>query len=196
VAARPNRVRDAEVLDVAAGVFARRGYAAATVQDVADELGILKGSIYYYIKSKEDLLFRLITEVHEEVDALLAELDTVEGLDPLQRIAAYVRAQAEYNLRNGVRMSVYYNDMDQLSDERRKEVLRRRKAHENHMLDLVLDAQRAKLIDPGRDPRMLTFHIFAVTIWPYRWYTPRGRIRLDDVVESCVEFVVGGLTRA
>ena len=47
---RPNR--EADVIDAAIEVFYQRGYAAATIQDVADKVGVLKGSLYYYIDSK------------------------------------------------------------------------------------------------------------------------------------------------
>ena len=85
--------RDDEVLDAAARVFARRGYADASVQDVADELGILKGSLYHYIKMKEDLLFWLLEAVHADVEVILEEVSQAEGLSPLERIELYVRAR-------------------------------------------------------------------------------------------------------
>ena len=193
-AAKP-RPRDAEVLKVAATVFARSGYAAATVQDVADELGMLKGSIYYYIKTKEDLLHRLLLEVHADVDELLSEVSAIDGLNPLEGIAHYVRRQATFNLQNLVRISVYYNDIDQLSDERRREILKLRKKHDDYVMGLVLEGQRQGLIDPTQDARLLTYHAFAVLIWPYRWFKPRGRVKVEDAVETCVAFVVGGLAK-
>jgi AcrR family transcriptional regulator len=190
----PARPRDAEVLKAAALVFSRRGYAAATVQDVADELGILKGSIYYYIKTKEDLLFRLLNNVHDEVDAILEQVVAIEGLDPLDRLCEYVRRQMTYNLRNLVQIAVYYNDLDHLSDARRAEILRRRKLHEDLVTNLIREAQKQGLIDEARDARLLAFNVFATLISPYRWFKSRGRLKLDDVVEGCVAFVRGGLT--
>ena len=181
------------MLETAAQVFARRGYAAATVQDVADELGILKGSIYYYIKTKEDLLFRLLSAVHDDVDALLEEVAASDSSGPLDRLAEYIRAQTTYNLRNLVRISVYYNDVDQLSDERRKEILKRRKVHEDFVMGRVLEGQRQGLIDDTRDARLLTYSVFATIIWPYRWFKPRSRMKIEDVVENCVTFALGGL---
>jgi AcrR family transcriptional regulator len=174
-------------------VFARRGYAAATVQDVADELGMLKGSIYYYIKSKEDLLFRLLSAVHDDVDRLLREVVEIPDLDPLERLCEYVRRQVAHNLRDLIRISVYYDDIDQLSDERRKEILRRRKTHDDFIVKLVREGQRQGLIDDSRETRLLAYNVFAIMIWPYRWYRPRGRSRPDDVVEGCVAFIRGGL---
>jgi iron-sulfur cluster repair protein YtfE (RIC family) len=46
-----------EIIAAAAKVFRTKGYHAATVQDIADEVGILKGSLYHHVKSKEDLLY-------------------------------------------------------------------------------------------------------------------------------------------
>jgi 3-oxoacyl-[acyl-carrier protein] reductase len=117
------RKRDAEVIAAATKVFYERGYSAATVQDVADELGILKGSVYHYIKTKEDLLFRLLEEVHEDVAEILEQVVAEEGPDPLQRLGRYVAKQVEYNLENLARISVYYHDFDRLGDEGRKQVL-------------------------------------------------------------------------
>ncbi len=192
----PPRLRDAEVLETAAQVFARHGYAAATIQDVADELGMLKGSIYYYIRSKEDLLFRLLNAVHDDVDLLVEAVIAEPDLDPLERLCEYVRRQGTFNLRNLVRISVYYDDLAQLSEDRRKQILRRRKVHEDFVVEQVMAGQRAGLIDDTRDARLLAYDVFATMIWPYRWFKPRGRIKLEDVVENCVMFVRGGLSKA
>src|ERR1700744_339601 len=70
--------REREVLDAATKVFSSRGYADASVQDIADELGILKGSLYHYIDSKEDLLFRLLEETHDEVQTIMDEVAAMD----------------------------------------------------------------------------------------------------------------------
>ena len=106
--------RDREVLDAAARVFYERGYSDASVQDVADELGILKGSLYHYIDTKEDLLFRLLQETHDEIYEILEEVAALEGLNPLERLEIYIRKQVEYNIDNLLRVSVYYHDLERL----------------------------------------------------------------------------------
>ncbi len=67
--------RRQELIDAAAKIFQDKGYEAASIQDVADALGILKGSVYYYIDSKEDLLFAAIQEVHESA---LANMEKIQ----------------------------------------------------------------------------------------------------------------------
>jgi AcrR family transcriptional regulator len=181
------------VLERATEVFARRGYASATVQDIADELGILKGSIYYYIASKEDLLFELLEQIHADIDALLEEVRAADAADALQRLALYVRSQTTYNLTNLPKISVYYNDIGQLDSERRAVIDRRRAVHKAFVEALVKEAQTSGLIDAHRDPRILANQVFAVIIGPYRWFRPRGRVSVEEVAEASVRFVTGGL---
>lgn len=185
--------RDREVLDAAAKVFHERGYADASVQDVAEELGILKGSLYYYIRTKEDLLFWLLEEVHEDVERILHAVQAEHELDPLERIGLYVERQVDYNLANLTKISVYYHDVDQLGEDRRREVLRRRRPHEVFIAEMVREAQRRGDVDAGADPRVVANCVFAVIIWTYRWFRPRGRLRREDIAAACAEFALGGV---
>jgi AcrR family transcriptional regulator len=190
---RPRGKRDAEVLEAAVRVFYERGYSDATVQDVADEMNILKGSLYHYIKTKEDLLFRLFEEVHGDVQQIMQSVMEVEGLSALERLRLYVRRQVEYNLENIERISVYYADRDRLSGERLNEVRRLLREQNLVVTDLIERAQADGEIDGDRDARLLANCLFATIIWPYRWYRRGGRIKRADIVDTCEAFVVDGL---
>ena len=193
VRGRGAKKRDEEVLDAAARVFARRGYADASVQDVADELGILKGSVYHYIKMKEDLLFWLLEAVHRDVEEILEEVEAAEGLAPLDRLALYVRKQVLYNLDNLERISIYYHDVDALSEERLQTIVARRRTHERFITGLIKEAQAAGQADPAADPRILSNCLFATIIWTYRWYKPNGRISRQAVADHCARFALRGV---
>lgn len=190
---RSAKKRDDEVLDAAARVFARRGYADASVQDVADELGILKGSLYHYIKMKEDLLFWLLEEVHRDVEEILQQVAQEEGLKPLDRIALYVRCQVLYNLDHLERISIYYHDVDSLSEERLATILNRRRTHERFITGLIKEAQAEGAADPSADARILANCLFATIIWTYRWYKPSGRISRQAIADHCARFVLRGV---
>jgi AcrR family transcriptional regulator len=187
------RARDQEVLEVGAEVFARKGYSAATVQDVADALGILKGSLYYYIRTKEDLLFGVMVEVHEAADELHAKVAAAE-LSAFEQLLLYVRLQIEWNLRNLVKVSVYYNDMRQLSAERFADVRRRSQAHEAFVVDLLAQGQKAGDVVGTTEAALLANQVLAVVIWPHRWYRPRGGVSVDGLAGTCEEFVRSALT--
>ncbi len=182
---RAARKRDDEVLDAAARVFARRGYADASVQDVADELGILKGSLYHYIRAKEDLLFWLLEAVHADVQAILDEVAAEEGLAPVDRISLYVQRQVAYNLDNLERASIYYRDAELLSEERQAAFTTLRRAHERFLSALIKEAQAEG------DPRILVQCVLSVIAGTTRWH--KGRISRATIAEQCARYAVSGL---
>jgi len=190
---RAQHRRDAEVLEAAGKVFAEKGYSEASVQDVADALGILKGSLYHYIETKEDLLFWLLEEVHRDVQEILDQIAADEDLDPLQRLQAYVRGQVEYNLGNLQRISIYYHDMDRLSADRLKQILDQRHAHERFVNKLIREAQDQGMADPSLDARVLTNCLFGTVIWTYRWYRPNGKISRERIADLCADFALNGI---
>lgn len=185
--------RDDDVLAAAIKVFYDQGYANATVQDVADELGILKGSLYHYIDTKEDLLFRILEQVHEEVQAILLRVTERDDLAPLEQLDLYVREQVVYNVRNLPKVSVYYHDVDRLGPERRDVIYARRREHEHYVTRLIEQAQEAGEADPTLDAQTLSKCIFGTVIWTYRWYRPRGKLKRDEIAETCARFVLRGV---
>jgi TetR/AcrR family transcriptional regulator, cholesterol catabolism regulator len=187
------RRRDAEVLNAAASVFHEHGYASATVQHVADALGMLKGSLYYYIDSKEDLLYRLMDEIHDGVDEVLAGVQATEGLSAGEQLELYVKKTVEYNARNLTKISVYYHDIDQLSGTRRKEILRRRRVHEDHVTKLIRQAQADGDAAEDLDAKLLSNCVFATIIWMYRWYRPSRGTSVEELANTCARFVRYGL---
>lgn len=189
---RRPRGREREVLEVGAQVFAHKGYAAATVQDVADALGILKGSLYYYIETKEDLLYNVIVEVHEGADALYATVAEAD-LSAFERLLLYVRLQLEWNVQNDVKIAVYYNDMRQLSDARLADVRERAKTHARFISELIAEAQRDRAVTTAFDAIVLANQVLAIVISPYRWFRPTATLTTADLIAACEAFVRGGL---
>ena len=192
MATRSTPRRDQEVLSAAARVFHARGYADASVQHVADELGILKGSLYHYISSKEELLYRLLDETHEEVSRILDEVAASDS-PPLDRLRLYVRRQVAYNLENLERVAVYHHGLARLGDERRLDLVGRRREHEDFVTELIAAAQADGDVAAGEDPRVLTRLVFGTMILTYNWFRA-GRDDPEQVADSCAEFAIRGVT--
>jgi AcrR family transcriptional regulator len=191
-AVRAPRRRERDVLDAAVKVFYERGYSDATVQDVADELGILKGSLYHYIETKEDLLFQLIEEVHAQVQGILEEVEAADGLEPLERLELYVRKQVENSLENLERISIYYHDLNRLTGERLEYVRALRRVHDKYVTSLIAAAQKEGKADRSFDARLLANCVFGTIIWTYQWYRP-GRMSRKSVVDVCVHHALHGI---
>lgn len=186
--------REQEISDAATDIFHRRGYADTSVEDIADAVGILKGSLYHYIDTKEDLLFSILHEVHEDVDAMLKAASEREDLPPLERLLAYVHEQVSYNARNIKRIAVYYHDQNQLGAERRQLIKGRRRAHEKYVLGLIKEAQANGEIHADLDPQLLAAQVFGSVVWVYTWYRPGGAVSADTLAAFITDFLRRGMT--
>ena len=85
-----NPARWQEIVDAAGFVFDEKGYAAARIEDISGRVGLLKGSLYYYIDSKEDLLFAIVDGNHSRGLGVIEESAALEAADPPTRVAAFI----------------------------------------------------------------------------------------------------------
>ncbi|MDF2978987.1 MAG: hypothetical protein K0S40_3715, partial [Actinomycetospora sp.] len=170
---KPREERWAQLLEVATQMFYEKGYEGASLQDIADRLGMLKGSLYYYIQSKEDLLFEVISEVHREGYAVVRAAAASDG-DPLQRLETTIRAHVEHACRNLVPTAVFLHELESLPAARREAILGSGHAYQGVFRDLVAEAQHEGLARPDVDPRVAGLSILGSTNWVYRWFRPDG----------------------
>jgi AcrR family transcriptional regulator len=190
-----SKKREREIIDTAAEIFHRQGYADTSVQDVADAVGILKGSLYYYIDSKEDLLFQVLVEVHEDAQGII---DDVGGMDatPLEKLYEYVRRHIDYNTRNLSKIAVYYHDFGLLGPDRRKEIVKQRAMYEDFVVSVIQEAQERGEVDDTLDARLVANAVFGTMNWIYTWYRPGGRAGPEYLGQLYAELVVNGITGA
>ena len=188
-----SKKRQREIIDAAADIFHRKGYSDTSVQDVADAVGILKGSLYYYIDSKEDLLFRMLLEVHEDAKAVVTETAALD-LPPLERLRIYVQRHVEYNASNLAKIAVYYHDFGLLTPKRKKAIIGQRKFYETFVRGLIVDAQERGEVDDAIDPILVSNAIFGLVNWIYTWYNPKGSITPEYLGELYAEIAVSGIT--
>lgn len=83
-----------QMYETAAKLFAVRGFAGTSLQDIADEMGITRPALYYYVRSKDDLLTKLVTEITEGNSAEIKQLASDPAMEPVEKLSriAYVMA--------------------------------------------------------------------------------------------------------
>jgi len=170
---KPREERWAELLEVATQVFYEKGYDGASLQDIADRLGMLKGSLYYYIQSKEDLLFDVISSVHQTGLAVVTACAEGPG-DPLRRLDRVVVGHVEHTCRNLVSTTVFLHELSSLPPVRRQEVLGEEHAYQSVFRTLIEQGVRDGLVRADVEPRLAALSILGSTNWVYRWFRPDG----------------------
>jgi AcrR family transcriptional regulator len=188
--AMPERRR--EILDAAARVFYAKGYEAASTRDIAESVGLLKGSLYYYIESKEDFLFEIIKEQHE---GALAALDRVREIDDdaLVRMAALIDAHVDFVTSNIVASVIYFREVRSLSPERLAAIRPEGDAYLDFVRELLRQGQREGTIDGQIDVRSTSLGIVGMLNSLALWYSERGRLSPHTIAKQFASLVVAGL---
>ena len=174
--------RRTEIVDAAARLFFTRGYGGTSVQDVADEVGILKGSLYHHIDAKDDLLVAVIDEVHDAAMARLAEAES-RGGSVVDRLVWFLRDHAAYNCRHVERIGVYFREFEHLTGERRDRVAADRRTYDRHVRSMIESGQAAGEIPADLDPRLTANALLGMANWVYQWFDP-GTDDADAVADG------------
>lgn len=189
---RAPQQRRQEILDAAARIFDEKGYEATSIQDVADAVGILKGSLYYYIDSKEDLLFGIIEEAHLEGLANLERIEDMEA-DTLTQLRALLEAHVLSNMRNRTKVGVFFHDFRSLSGERHDTIVSERDRYDEKLRALIEQAQEEGVIVSELDAKIVSLGILGMLNWVYQWYSPDGPFAAEEIAAQFADLALGGL---
>jgi AcrR family transcriptional regulator len=186
----PQRRR--EILDAATTVFYEKGYEAASTRDIADAVGLLKGSLYYYIESKEDFLYEIIKAQHDGALAALDGVRETEG-DALVRMAALIDTHVAFFTSHFVASVIYFREFRSLSTERQAEISAEGDAYLDFVRELIRQGQREGTIDAQIDVRATSLAIVGMLNSLALWYQEGGRLSPHNIAKQFASLVVTGL---
>lgn len=182
-----------EVLRSAANIFFAKGFHATSIEDVARDVGMLKGSLYYYIKSKDDLLFQLLLAGIEDGDAFIATQIDVNA-DPLEQLERAIRAQIDYIIEHKVHFGLFLHEFDSLSGKRQHKLTSVMSRYNNRFVELVKRGQQqGKLIDG--EPWIVVNGILGMCNWLYRWYDTDHVSDPEQVKQIFLKMLMHGLRK-
>jgi AcrR family transcriptional regulator len=190
---RTRRNRAQDVIEAAIRVFHKKGYASASIQDVAAEVGVLKGSLYHYIDSKEDLLARIFEDSAGQFEAMLVEASELDA-PPVERLRSFARECSLWYLQNIERVAIYVNEWEHLSGKRLKEVKRIRVAYEQRLAGLIGDVKEAGEAAPDLDLNYATYFIFGALNGLPTWYRRRGPDPAERIADAYAGMIVATVT--
>jgi TetR/AcrR family transcriptional regulator, cholesterol catabolism regulator len=178
------RARDREVIETAVRIFWEKGYAGASVQDVADALGMLKGSLYYYIDSKESLLLKIFEDSHNEITELTQAASSSDGR-AVDRLATYLHEYAIWTLTHLERAGLFAREWRYAAEPVRSSLAERVRFYDRVLRGLITEGQEQGDIPAEVDPRRASVFIWAAFTSLPDWYRP-GRVKPEEVADEYV----------
>lgn len=186
------------ILRTAARIFAEKGYHPTTMRDISRATQVSLAGLYYYCKSKEELLFLIQDNCFGRVLARLEER-LRETDDPVGRLRVVVENHLSFFAANMAEMKVLSHEADALAGELHERVSTKKQQYTRRVRRILaeLQAQQDAATRAARiDLTVATYALFGMMNWIYNWYDPRGPLSVAGLVENVTRLFLRGFGNA
>ena len=181
--------RRSELTRQAARLFAERGYHGTSIGDLAEAMGVQKGSLYAHMSSKQDLLYETM---REGADAFHGALDAIsdEG-SATERIRSALRGHLRVVSEQLEVATVFVREWRYLESPRREDFLAERRRYEARIRALFREGREASELRTDLDESAAALLFLSAANWAYTWLRPGADT--DAVADSFYEVLVNGM---
>lgn len=186
------RLTQKAIVETAAELFARQGFGATSLDDIAEQLGATKGALYYHVKNKEEILrliYLMVLNASEEPLRRIVESSLPSDKKLGQAIAHHTGVAAN----RSPAMIVFYREQQHLSGPFAKEILLRKKTYERYFEQIIEEGQFTGLFRSDVDPKIAAFGLLGMCNWLSQWYRSGGQYSPSQIADMFVAMIARGL---
>jgi AcrR family transcriptional regulator len=178
-----------ELTRQAARLFAEKGYHGTSIGDLAEAMGVQKGSLYAHIDSKADLLWEV---AREGAAAFHAALDAIpDGLAPTEKIRLALRAHLRVVAEQLDVATVFVREWRYLEGERRDEFVAERRRYEERVRALFREGRELGGLRTDLDDATATLLALSAANWAHTWLRPGAET--DELADRFFAFLLDGM---
>jgi AcrR family transcriptional regulator len=181
-----------DIVSAAAKVFRTKGYHAATVRDIAEEVGILKGSLYHHFESKEALLYLVVKEPIAQLYRTIAEIAAAKA-PASEKLRRAISAHLEAFDRHYPHLFVYLREREAVKRRFREKIGFSPKEYERCWQQILREGIESGEFRPDLDIQVASYGLLGMLNWLYKWYDPKGRLSVQEVAEQFTALALAGL---
>ena len=181
-----------QIAEAATQLFRRKGFASTSINDISEAVGLLKGSLYYYIESKEDLLFKILRGLHADGEDIVAAVD-FDSSEPLNELETYIKSAAMFAARNSDRLAIFIRDFHYVSEDRRREIISEREMYANTVRRLIIKAKDCGLTDRTLDVSLASTLIAGAVSSTHQWLNVNGPRPVDEAAAEIAAMLTNAL---
>lgn len=182
-----------EICRVAARVFYEKGYTGASMQEIAQAVGLTKAGLYHHIGSKDRLLFEIM---NYGMDILQENvLDQVASIrDPRERLRQTIAGHIDLIVRaRDLEITVILHENRSLRGDLREKINARKRSYIHFLEDLIAKVQEQAQSPPLISASMAAFALLGMINWLYQWYRAEGPIPQTQLADVYSDFFFRGL---
>jgi len=176
-------------------LFYKNGFTKASIRDIAKAVGVSNATVYLYFKKKDDLLFRIIDNVGEELLGLLhTVIEHNNSNGTVECLRAMIIEQVNFSINSYKKMRIYLEEQYQLPPYLRREAYKRHRQIYDVYYERICDLETEGVL-AKTDKTVITFSIFASMNWLYRWFDPKGQLSVGEVTQDIVKVLFSGILK-
>jgi AcrR family transcriptional regulator len=175
---------------VSADLFRARGYAVTTTREIAEHMGIQKGSLYHHVSTKEDLLYWVCMQSLGHLTTKVTEAlsHAAEGSELRELIKAHVVAELDEQNMHAVMLS----ELQSLNDERREKVEEMRDSYDRLVYETIVRAQAHGEVRADVQARVLSLALLDMLNWAVFWYRKSGQTTPEELGVVLADIFLNG----
>jgi AcrR family transcriptional regulator len=180
------------IMNVAMHLFGKQGFSGTSMRDIANAVGLLPGSLYAHIDSKEAVLIEIVAD---GIGRFLSAVEPYVGKSgsPVERLRKMISAHVEVVADNPERSQVVFHQWRFLSAENLPEAIDRRRRYEACFVDTFEEGVKAGLIRSDLNLRISVLTILGALNWTPEWFSPDGRLSAAEVGDLMADTLLGGI---
>lgn len=160
-----------EIKENAARLFAEKGVAGTTLQDIAEATGLTRQAVYHYVANKDDLFTQLVNEIADEPAQLMHQVNEMDQLGPREKLQRMADVLAVQQMRNGDRFRLMIRSESDLPEALAQTYAASRRAVLKELITVIHDGIGAGVFRPV-DPRTAALGIVGMLNWIAWWHRP------------------------
>lgn len=182
------------IRDHAVHLFGKQGYTGTSMRDIAGAVGILPGSLYSHIASKEALLVEIVNDGINRFIERVSPHVTSDGT-PESRLRSMIVAHVEVVADHPERSLVVFHQWRFLGDANLPLAIQRRREYERCFIEVVEQGIADGSLKAGINPRIAVLTILGALNWTPEWFSPTGRLTPSEVGKLMAGILLGGILR-
>lgn len=189
-----NLSRKEQVIRKAAELFRTKGYAASSMRDLAQMLGIEAASLYSHIKSKEEILQNLCFDMATEFRKSLDEVEKQKG-PASEKLKNGIIGHIQVMAKDLTASAVFMNEHRHLSQPYLRDFLLLRINYINRFKTIIEEGIRSGEFKSSIDKKLAVMTLFSSLNWMPQWYDPNSNIIPVQLGQQLADMLVNGLKK-
>ena len=183
-----------QILSKSSKLFWDKGYTETSMRDIGNACGFRPANIYNFFSSKEEILYEILLEEMEVLLAPITYLEDDETTNPIDQLKLIIENHVKLTLSSRRTSKLLFDTgLKNLSSKRRKKIINIRDQYDRITYKTISRGIKKGIFNPI-DIKMSLYSIASMITRTRIWYSPNGRLSIDEIVDFIFNFTINGLS--